>query len=209
MVVVVGGHTRNIGKTSVVCGVIRALPDWNWTAVKITQYGDSICSRDGEACHCSNPKHPIAISEENGSSPCTDSGRFLASGAFRAFWVRTPAGALNEAMPKIRRLLAESDNTIIESNSILRFLKPDLYAMVLDGSVGDFKPSSLRYLDRADLLVITSATPLVWRKVPSSLLRNKRCFSAQRPYYQNDGFCDAIRHAALKTSAASADYLRR
>jgi len=26
-VVVVGGHSRNIGKTSVVCGIVRALPD--------------------------------------------------------------------------------------------------------------------------------------------------------------------------------------
>jgi hypothetical protein len=86
MVVVVGGHTRNIGKTSAVCSVIRALPDWNWTAIKITQYGDGICARDGEACDCSDPEHPIAISEENGSSPSTDSGRFLASGACRVFW---------------------------------------------------------------------------------------------------------------------------
>ena len=47
MVVVIGGHTRNIGKTSVVCGVIRALPNWNWTAIKIKQYGHGKCSRDG------------------------------------------------------------------------------------------------------------------------------------------------------------------
>jgi hypothetical protein len=45
-------------------------------------------------------------------------------------------------MPKARRLLAESDNTMIESNSILRFLKPDLSAMALDGSMPDFKPGS-------------------------------------------------------------------
>lgn len=156
-----------------------------------------------------DPKHASAISEENGSCPCTDSGRFLTSGAFRAFWIRTRAGALNEAMPKVRRLLDEADNTIIESNSVLRFLKPDLCAMVLDGSVPDLEPASLRYLDRADVLVVTSATPLVWSKVPSSLLRNKRCFSAPRPDYRNDGFLDAIRRAALKTSGASADYLRR
>src|ERR1017187_6461069 len=106
MVVVVGGHTRNIGKTSVVCGIIRALPGWNWTALKITQYGHGICSKDGEACECSDPVHPIAISREDGSSPTPDSGRFLASGAARAFWVRTPKGELNEAMPSLRRILA-------------------------------------------------------------------------------------------------------
>ena len=33
--VMVGGHSRNIGKTSVVEGIIRGLPEYNWTAAKI------------------------------------------------------------------------------------------------------------------------------------------------------------------------------
>jgi hypothetical protein len=207
MVVVIGGHTRNIGKTSVVCGVIRALPDWNWTAIKITQYGHGICSRDGEACDCLDPAHPIAVSQESGSSPSTDSGRFLASGAARAFWVRTPAGELHEAMPRVRRILAGSEHTIIESNSILRFLKPDLCGMVLDGSVADFKPTSLRFLDRANMLVVTSEAPLTWPQVPPALLRNKPYFAAPPPSYQNARWIEAIRRAALKYSSISADYL--
>ena len=40
MLVVVGGHSRNIGKTSVVAGLIRKLRDRKWTALKITQYGN-------------------------------------------------------------------------------------------------------------------------------------------------------------------------
>jgi hypothetical protein len=205
MVVVIGGHTRNIGKTSVACSVLRALADWNWTAIKITQYGHGVCSRDGEACDCSDPEHPIAVSEENGASPTTDSGRFLASGARRAFWVRTPAGELNEAMPKVRRLIEASDHTIIESNSILRFLKPDLCAMVVDGSVPDFKTTSRRFLDRANVLVVTAAAPLSWPEVPPALLRNKPGFSAPAPSYDNRDFIETIRQVALKICATSAD----
>ena len=193
MVIVVGGHTRNIGKTSVVCSVIRALPDWNWTAIKITQYGHGICSRDGEACDCADPAHPIAVSQENGSSASTDSGRFLASGAARAFWVRTPAGELHEVMPRVRRILAESENAIVESNSILRFLKPDVCAMVLDGSAADFKATSLRFLDRANMLVLTDDAPLSWPEVPAALLRNKPRFTAPPPLYENAGWIEAIR----------------
>jgi hypothetical protein len=200
MVVVVGGHTRNIGKTSVVCGVIRAMSEWNWTAIKITQFGHGICTRDGEACDCSDPEHPIAISRETGASPKTDSGRFLASGAARAFWVRTPAGQLNEAMPSVRRMVADSPNVIIESNSILRFVKPDLCAMVLDGSVPDFKKTSQRFLDRANVLVVTSEAPLVWADVPTALLRNKPRFSAPPPTYVNAQLIEAIQEAALTTA---------
>lgn len=203
MIVVVGGHSRNIGKTSVVCGVIRSLAEWRWTAIKITQYGHGICSRDGEPCECSDPSHPIAVSEESVASTVTDSGRYLTAGAARAFWVRTPAGELNAAMPRVRRLLAACENTIIESNSILRFLQPDCCAMVLDGAIADFKPSSLRFLDRADALIVTSAAPLEWPGVSASLLRHKPRFTALPPRYENEDFI-----ASLKSVSVSADHLR-
>jgi hypothetical protein len=203
VIVVIGGHSRNIGKTSVVCGVIRALADWRWTAIKITQYGHGVCSRDGEPCECSDPAHPIAVSQETGVSASTDSGRFLAAGAERAFWVRTPAGELNAAMPRVRRVLASCENAIIESNSILRFLQPDFCAMVLDGAVADFKPSSLRFLDRADVLVATSSADLRWAGVSASLLRHKPRFLAPPPRYENEDFI-----ASLKSVPVSADHLR-
>jgi hypothetical protein len=197
MLLVVGGHTRNIGKTSVVCSVIRALPGWHWTAIKITQYGHGSCSRDGEACDCEDPAHPMAVSEETIASPSTDSGRFLASGAARVFWVRTLAGELNEAVARVRSLVEESENTIIESNSILRFLKPDFCAMVLDGSVADFKGTSLRFLDRASALVLTSTAPLAWPDVPSTPLQTLPRFSALPPRYENAEFVEMIRKTAL------------
>jgi hypothetical protein len=35
-IIVVGGSNRGVGKTSLVCGLIAALPEYRWTAVKIT-----------------------------------------------------------------------------------------------------------------------------------------------------------------------------
>ena len=95
--------------------------------------------------------------------------------------VRTPAGGLNEAMPRLRRLIDEGGNVIVESNSLLRFLKPDFYAIVVDGAVADFKPSCLRSLDRADALVMTSDAALDWPGVPQSLLRRVVRFRAPAP----------------------------
>ena len=40
-------------------------------------------------------------------------------------------------MPRIRKELAGAENAVIESNSILRFLRPDLYLSVLDPGVVD------------------------------------------------------------------------
>src|SRR5580698_2068550 len=49
-IVVIGGHSRSVGKTSVVAGLIAALPAYHWTALKITQYGHGVCSLNGESC---------------------------------------------------------------------------------------------------------------------------------------------------------------
>jgi molybdopterin-guanine dinucleotide biosynthesis protein len=157
-IVVVGGHTRNIGKTSVVAGLIRALPEMRWTAFKITQFGHGVCSANGEPCDCETAEHTIAVSEERDGASGTDSARYLEAGAVRSFWVRTRQGQLAEAMPRLRkefeRAQAEGGNVIVESNSILRFLRPDVFLTVLDPATKDFKESALRYLDRADAVLL-------------------------------------------------------
>jgi hypothetical protein len=148
--VVVGGHSRNIGKTSVVAGIIRGLPELGWTAVKVTQFGHGVCTVDGKACHCSLEESCFGIEEERDSSWRTDTSRFLAAGARRSLWVRTRQGLLHEAMPSLTKLIENEAYVIVESNSILRFLRPDLYLMVLDYATADFKASAKEYFDRAD-----------------------------------------------------------
>ncbi len=153
-VVVIGGHSRSVGKTSVVAGLISALPEYNWTALKITQYGHGVCSMNGEACHCATEDHTWAISEEKDRSGESDTSRFLLAGAARAWWVRTEQGRLAEAIPTIRRRLAESKNAILESNSILKFVRPDIYLTVLDPGTEDFKKSAQEFLDLADAVIL-------------------------------------------------------
>jgi hypothetical protein len=153
-VLVIGGHTRSVGKTSVVAGLIAALPDLHWTALKITQYGHGVCSANGEACDCATADHSLAVSEETDRSGGSDTSRFLVAGADHSWWVRTRQGRLAEAMPRIRTILAKNEHVIIESNSILRFLKPDLYLTVLDPATADFKTSAQEFLDRADAILL-------------------------------------------------------
>ena len=192
MLVVVGGHSRNIGKTSVVCALIRATPELRWTAIKITQFGHHVCAKDGESCECALPDHPFAIQEEPAPSTRTDSARFLDAGAARGYWARTAAGNLGEAMPALRRIWESTANTIIESNSILQFVKPDLYLAVLDPRIADFKDSSRRFLDRADAVVWVATGPAAWPGVSDSLWRAKPLFAVAPPGYDHPGFGELI-----------------
>src|SRR4030088_1737762 len=137
-IVVIGGHSRSVGKTSVVAGLISALPEFDWMAVKITQSGHGICSADGAACDCATADHSWAISEEKDRSGESDTSRFLVAGAAHSLWVRTEQGRLAEAMPTLRLRIAQARNVIVESNSVMKFLRPDLYLTVLDPATADF-----------------------------------------------------------------------
>jgi hypothetical protein len=186
MLVVVGGHSRNIGKTSVVAGLIRKLRSFKWTAIKVTQYGHGVCSHEGEACGCesADPTHPFALDEEFEPSG-TDSGRFLAAGAERSFWLRTPAGELARAADTLHKILAQSENTIVESNSVVGLVQPDVFLMLLDFSCQDFKPSSLQFMDRADAFVVIDRginVPL-WEDIARGLWDQKPQFPIKPPNY--------------------------
>ena len=181
-VVVVGGHSRNVGKTSVVAGIIAALPECHWTAMKITQYGHGVCSKNGKLCHCATADHSWAISEERDAAGKSDTSRFLAAGAKHVYWVRTQQGHLDQAMPTIRRRLDEVENVILESNSVLKFLRPDVYLTVLDPSNADFKNSASFFIAPQASRDDSSLIPNAWLKTttlvkPSHQSLANRCLS--------------------------------
>ncbi|HXM14965.1 MAG TPA: hypothetical protein VN933_06960 [Candidatus Eremiobacteraceae bacterium] len=201
-IVVVGGHTRSIGKTQLVCDIISALPDANWIAGKITQYGHGVCAQNGLDCDCAPDEHVSAISWEGDANTGTDSSRFLAAGAQRSFWLRTKQGFLAEGMPLFREVLDEiarlrqsetqgdvavasaSINVILESNTLLQFLKPDLFLMVVHPGKSDFKDSAHLLLNRASAFVLREQLlsgaeangATISSKIPPQLLNAKPQF---------------------------------
>jgi hypothetical protein len=194
-IVVVGGNSRNIGKTSVVAGLIAALPEMHWTAFKVTQYGHGFCTADGQPCQCQTADSCVSVSAECDPATGTDTARFLAAGAARSIWVRTRIGMLAEAMPRIREELAKAGNAILESNSILDYLEPDLYLSVIDPSVADFKESARAHLLRADAILWSShsgATPAP-HKVRDLDVGSAPHFVVQAPDYLTDDVVDFVR----------------
>ncbi len=193
-IIVVGGHSRSVGKTSVVAGLISALREYDWTAAKITQYGHGICSANGEACDCATGDHSWAITEERDRSGDSDTSRFLAAGASKVFWVRTEQGRLAEAMPTLRKRLEGARNVIIESNSILKFVRPDLYLTVLDPSTADFKASASEFLDRADAVILHDGDESAqWEAVSLKPVANRPTFRILSPKYVTDEMVAFVR----------------
>jgi hypothetical protein len=195
-IVVIGGHSRSVGKTSVVAGLISALRGYDWTAVKITQYGHGVCSANGAPCDCATADHTWAISEEKDRSGESDSSRYLLAGAARALWVRTEQGRLAEAMPALRQRLERSVHVIVESNSVLKFIRPDLYLTVLDPQTEDFKTSAREFLDRANALILHDSSGISgsrWQGVSLKPVAERPVFRISPPPYVTPEIVDFVR----------------
>jgi hypothetical protein len=123
-IIVVGGSNHGVGKTALVCGLIAALPEYHWTAVKVTTH---------------NHGNPQPIWEEATPGQGTDTTRYLAAGARRAF-LATPALGSASPVPDFPFLLGElwlklgpGAHVLFESNRIVQYLKPDLCLLVHGG----------------------------------------------------------------------------
>lgn len=193
--IVIGGHTRNIGKTSVAAGLITSLPEYQWIAMKITQYGHGVCSINGKACGCAVEEHPFAILEERERDRFKDTSRFLAAGARRSLWVRTKQGQLESALPQLKRVLEREPFIIIESNSILQFIRPDLYLVVLSFGSRDFKKSAQQFLPNADAAVMVDSDVGVpaWTGIGLDVLARIPKFSVKAPNFASAELTEFVR----------------
>ncbi|MGH9571231.1 MAG: hypothetical protein ACRD4F_16415, partial [Candidatus Angelobacter sp.] len=128
----------------------------------------------------------------------TDTSRFLLAGAVRSIWVRTRQGRLSEAMQEIERKIAGAENVIMESNSIMQFLKPDLYLTVLEPATKDFKVSANEFLEKADAVIIhkTAAAPK-WETVSPDRIAGKLTFMIQPPPYVTPEIAEFVRGRLL------------
>jgi hypothetical protein len=192
--VVIGGHSRSVGKTSVAAALIAATRELDWTAVKLTQYGHGVCSSSGQPCGCAvdDPECPYSISRETALDTGTDTARLLQAGAAAAYWARAPFRRLAPLIPELTALVVDRPYVIVESNSIVEFWRPDLYLQVLRFDVADFKESSRRFFHQADAYVRTDRERQepCWPEVDRRPLVERPIFVAEPPGFRNDDLVD-------------------
>lgn len=143
--IVVGGHSRGVGKTALVVAIVRALAPRPVATVKVSAH------RHGAG--------RVTIEEDAVSDPATSTGRCLAAGAARAFLCRCPDGRLHEATVLVGLLAAAGYDVVVESNRMAPHLAADLTLFVVSAHTTDWKASSSLCLSRADALVLAPGTP--------------------------------------------------
>jgi molybdopterin-guanine dinucleotide biosynthesis protein len=154
--IVVGGHSRKVGKTSVAAGLIAALPEYSWTAIKISQHWHETEAEGTDF---------YSIAEEQDRRGQSDTSRFLAAGASRSIWIRIRDNRLASAMPELMEIIRSNPYVIIESNSILRFIQPELFILVLNYGIEEFKKSAHDSMKQAHAVLVVDphASPPAWK----------------------------------------------
>jgi hypothetical protein len=134
MLIVVGGHSRHVGKTSVVTSVLRQVDAGRWIAVKLSGHNHAMPQTE--------PAHT------------RQTARYRQAACGSALLLCAPDGNLGPAARSIQRMIAAGRNVIAESNRLVCHCEPDLVLFVIAPGIHDWKASSAACLRKADAIVL-------------------------------------------------------
>ncbi len=141
LIIGIGGGSSDAGKTTIACALLKDLKGWG--ALK--------CGTD--ALYASVVDDPETLSE-----PGTDTAAFLEAGASAAVLVKAPKEELPEAIELALERLGSHPGVVVEGNSAIEVLSPDIVIFSLD-AFGEIKESSRKVFALADALVCEKAMP--------------------------------------------------
>jgi hypothetical protein len=146
--IVIGGQTKDVGKTTLVCNIISAFSRFSWTAVKITPHGHESLTSE-----LRNQVEGSSIWRETREGQHSDTARFLDAGAKEAFIFEASRSNLGAACKVLLKQRDQQNHLIVESTGAAEFLKPDLFLLVVSSCSEDFKESAIDQIRRADAFV--------------------------------------------------------
>jgi molybdopterin-guanine dinucleotide biosynthesis protein len=187
-VVAVSGFSSNVGKTTVLCNLLKALPGWE--AIKVTRGHHRSCGKDTVSCCVSSmlDSHPVVLSDRADTcAPGKDTGRYWEAGAAMVHWVIGIDAQIEEG---IRTALArvEHDGVLVEGGSFLKYVDVDYSLVVASPSVRDIKSSALAALRSADALVINNceADSVIAEEIKSLIKRRGAALPDVPIYFESD-----------------------
>jgi hypothetical protein len=137
----------------------------------------------------------FSLSEERDPKGHGDTSRYLAAGARRSLWLRARAGRLARALPGLLEALEGDEHVIIESNSILSFLEPTVFLLVIGESGRALKASARQFLARADAFVTVrpDLKPRAWPEISLQMLEGKPVFPLSPGEWSSPALCRFVR----------------
>ena len=153
--VAVSGFSSNVGKTTLVCDLLRAFPGWE--AIKVTRGHYRSCGKDPHACcvsHLLGEEPLIRSGRELTYAPGKDTGRYWDAGASNVHWLivteQQVERGIRSALERVR-----AEGVLIEGTSFLNFVEVDVALMAAPSRAGRIKPSARRVLKKISALYLS------------------------------------------------------
>lgn len=157
-IVAISGFSSEVGKTTLMCDLLRSFPGWE--AIKVTRGHYRSCGKDPDVCCVSDllGDEPVIRSGwEQNYAAGKDTGRFWEAGATNVHWVIVTDSQVEQGIKQaVERVAAPA--VFIEGNSILDFIQADFVLMVSRASGGTIKGSARRTLSRASAIYLSNIT---------------------------------------------------
>jgi hypothetical protein len=154
-IVTVSGTCSEVGKTGLVCDLLARLP--GWSAVKVTRGHYRSCGRDPETCCVSSllGDEPRVFADRLDTAvEGKDTARYWDAGAADVRWVVVARGQENAGIARALADLRGHPGVVIEGNTVVEGLEPDLALMVARPGQKEVKVSARKIVDRIDALYV-------------------------------------------------------
>jgi molybdenum cofactor guanylyltransferase len=155
----IGSAGAKAGKTELAYAIIKRFCKGSDIAgVKVTtiKAKDGQCPRGGEGCGvCSSLDGEFYITEETDSTSEKDTGRLLAAGAKRVYWLRVMKTHLEEGLTALLDIIGPDAVSVCESNSLRQVIEPGLFLMVKRSNEEVSKSSAQAVIKHADRIVVS------------------------------------------------------
>lgn len=157
----IGGTCSNVGKTMTAVLLLQHLSSGTekWGAIKYTKTG-----------FCTS----LVDDKETLSRKDKDTGRFLEAGAGEVVWVKAPQQELADILPLALKRLSSNDGIIVEGNSAIEFLKPDIVIFIFGNGKERWKPGIEILAGTSDIIICEDESEL------PETAKTKRLFSGGR-----------------------------
>jgi hypothetical protein len=154
-ILLIGGATRNVGKTAFTCSVIENISQKHKVIglkIKTIYQGDDFFH--GKDRNPLNGNYRII--EEQNAKGNEDTERMLRAGASRVFRIKAKNEYLHEAIEDFFNRVSADSLIICESNSLRTVLKPAIFLLIKLENSGKMKPSAEKLASFADKIIYSN-----------------------------------------------------
>jgi len=170
IIIGIGGFTSNVGKTTLLCELLKAFPGWE--AIKTTRGHYRSCGKDPKACCVSHllAEEPIVRSgREDTYTFGKDTGRYWDAGASNVHWLICTDNQVEEGI-KLALAKVKSPGVFVEGNSFTEFVNTDHFVMVRQAGNPKIKSSAKRLITKASAIYVSDEPadlqPLAVESIP-------------------------------------------